>query len=438
MIRDFRVGVFYFLYNLLWCLICIPLLLVLLWRYRHYDQHRSRFCERLSIYKVPPKACIVWVHVASVGEAIGCMPLLVALKKQYGSGQLLVTTTTPTGESMVRQYLGDDVRHAYLPFDFVFFMRRFLEKIKPKVVLIFETEVWPSMISSCYENKVDAILINARMSEKSKLRYERFSCFSRQIFNKLTLVIAQSPNDASRLQSLGVNNISILDSIKLDVTLNEEIISASKKLRLNWQGSYDQKNIARKILLAASTHDGEEAVVLKAYRDIKKYYPKTLLLLVPRHSERFDQVERLCVKEGFTIVKRSADETVSNQTDIVLVDTMGELLMLLGVSDVVVMGGTFIDHGGHNLLEPAIWGVPIVSGRSYYNFSGVAQDLINVEALAPVDTPEELSLQIKMLLENDQLRIQKGSAAKQYIQGRQGSLKKLLSMLEPYLDTNIT
>jgi 3-deoxy-D-manno-octulosonic-acid transferase len=291
------------------------------------------------------------------------------------------------------------------------------------------------MVSSCYENKVDTILINARMSEKSKGRYDRFSYFSRQIFNRLTFVVAQSSNDASRLQSLGANNIAVLGSIKLDVTLNEKIISDSKKLRLNWQGAYGQKNIARKILLAASTHNGEEEIVLKAYRDIKKYHPEALLLLVPRHSERFDQVERLCIRENFIVVKRSAGETVSSQTDIVLVDTMGELLMLLGISDVVIMGGTFVDRGGHNFLEPAIWGIPIVSGKSYYNFSGVAQGLMNVEALMPVDTPEELSLQIKILLENDKLRFQKGSAAKQYIQGRQGSLKKLLLIIEPYLDT---
>jgi 3-deoxy-D-manno-octulosonic-acid transferase len=435
MSEKFKAKIFFFIYNVLWLFICIPFLLTLLWRYRHYDQHRSRFWERLSIYNPPPKECIVWVHVASVGEAIGCMPLLTALKKKYGSEQLLVTTTTPTGESIVRQYLGENVCHAYLPFDFVFFMRRFLAKIKPKVLLIFETEVWPSMVSSCYENKVDTILINARMSEKSKGRYDRFSYFSRQIFNRLTFVVAQSSNDASRLQSLGANNIAVLGSIKLDVTLNEKIISDSKKLRLNWQGAYGQKNIARKILLAASTHNGEEEIVLKAYRDIKKYHPEALLLLVPRHSERFDQVERLCIRESFIVVKRSAGETVSSQTDIVLVDTMGELLMLLGISDVVIMGGTFVDRGGHNFLEPAIWGIPIVSGRSYYNFSGVAQGLMNVEALMPVDTPEELSLQIKILLENDKLRFQKGSAAKQYIQGRQGSLKKLLLIIEPYLDT---
>ena len=435
MIRGFKASVFYFLYNVLWFLICIPFLLMLLWRYRHYDHHRTRFWERLSTYKSPPKECVVWVHVASVGEAMGCMSLLAALKKKYGSEQLFVTTTTPSGESIVRQYLGDNVCHAYLPFDFVFFMRRFLAKIKPKVLLIFETEVWPSMVNSCYENKIDTILINARMSEKSKGRYDRFSYFFRQIFNRLTFVVAQSSNDAGRLQSLGANNITVLGSIKLDVTLNEKIISTSKKLRLNWQSAYGQKSITRKILLAASTHNGEEEIVLKAYRDIKKYHPEALLLLVPRHPERFGQVERLCVKEKFVVVKRSAGETVSSQTDIVLIDTMGELLMLLGTSDVVIMGGTFVDNGGHNFLEPAIWGVPIVSGRSYYNFSGVAQGLMNVEALMPVDTPEELSLQIKILLENDKLRVTKGNAAKQYIQGQQGSLKKLLSIIEPYLDT---
>lgn len=434
MIEVLKAKIFYFLYNVVWFFIAIPFLLMLLWRYRHSAQHRSHFLQRLSIYQKTSKSFPVWVHVASVGEALGCMPLLTALRKKYGDEQLLVTTTTPTGASVIRQHLGANVCYVYLPFDLSFFMRRFLEIINPRVLLVFETEVWPAMVNSCHEKNINVLLINARMSEKSKKRYGYLSNFSRQVFSKITLVAAQSSSDASRLQSLGANNVIVTGNIKSDVTLNETLINSSKKLQLSWKNSSYKKDNARKILLAASTHRGEEEIVLKAYLDIKKYYPETLLVLAPRHSDRFNQVWSLCVNEGFNVVKRSGGDVVSAETDVVLVDTMGELLMLLGVGDVAIMGGTFIDHGGHNFLEPAVWGIPIVSGMSHYNFSGVAQDLLNIGALTQVETPQALSENIRELLGSDAMRMQKGEAAKQYMQEKKGSLAKLLSTIDPYLD----
>lgn len=432
MSNSVKAKIVYFFYNTVWFVVVIPFLLMLLWRYRHSGQHSSRFWERLSVYKKAPKNAVVWVHVASVGEALGCMPLLIALKKKYGNEKLLVTTTTPSGESIIYQHLGEDVSHAYLPFDLSFFMRRFLGRFNPRVLLIFETEIWPSMVNLCHEKSINTILVNARMSEKSKTRYSYFSCFSRQIFSKLSLVAAQSRNDAVRLQYLGATNVVVMGNIKSDISLNEKIINASKKLRLHWQGTpYNNK---RKILLAASTHSGEEEIVLEAYADIKKLHPGALLVLAPRHSDRFDHVWQLCSKRGFSIVKRSSGNVVSTKTDIVLADTIGELLMLLGTSDVVIMGGTFVDHGGHNLLEPAIWGIPIVAGKSHYNFSGIAQDLLGIGSLIQVDTSKEVSETIEAFLANDNARIQKGNAAKRYVQEQKGSLEKLLSITEPYID----
>jgi 3-deoxy-D-manno-octulosonic-acid transferase len=434
MSRELKAGMLYFLYNVVWLFISIPFLLILCWRYRKHSQHRTRFWERLSIYKKLPAKCTVWVHVASVGEVIGCLPILTELQRKYKNSQLLITTTTPTGEAVLRQHLGENVTHIYLPFDFVFFMHRFIKKVKPKLLLIFETEIWPSMVNICHKSNVDTVLINARMSEKSMNNYKRFFSLSHDVFSKLTFVAAQSSSDASRLQSLGAHNIRVTGSIKSDVTISEQIVEASRELRSTWLNSSSRDSNDRKILLAASTHESEEEIILKTYNDLRQSHPKLLLVLVPRHVERFDQVEQLCIKEGFTVARRSLGKIISPQTDIVLGDTMGELLMLFGISDVVVMGGTFIEHGGHNFLEPAIWGIPIVSGKSDYNFSDIARELVSVGGLMQVNTSEELSEQIKILLTDDQQRLQKGRAAKEYVQQKQGSLKALLTMINPYLN----
>ncbi|MGH1486227.1 MAG: 3-deoxy-D-manno-octulosonic acid transferase [Cellvibrionaceae bacterium] len=431
MLKAAKIIFLYSFYNVVWLILSLPFLGFLYFRYRAYSQHRLRFLERLSIYKKPIKPTSIWVHVASVGEVIGCLPLLLELKKKYDSHQLVVTTTTPSGENVLRQHLGNDIRHYYLPFDISFLMKRFIKRLDPDHLIIFETEIWPSMINVCANKQIDILLVNARLSDKSQERYAKWRLLSEWIFKKISFFSAQSKNDAENLITLGAKNVAVTGNIKTSIVVSEALAIKAKKIRSNYIG---EKNPERIVLLAASTHHKEEELILDAFAIIKQSFPETLLLLIPRHAERFAFVERICLEHKYTVSLRSQAGKVDINTDIVLGDTMGELFTLCGVSDIAIMGGSFIEHGGHNFLEPAAWGVPIISGKSNYNFSETAKGLKDLKALQEVETAEELSAGILALISDKSTRKEKGLAAKQYVESHQGALEKLLAAISPFIN----
>ncbi len=374
----------------------------------------------------------IWVHTASVGEVNAALPLLRELITRYGVNSLLITTTTPTGEQVLKKALGESVNHLYLPFDHYLLMRRFFYKFKLQCVILFETEIWPSLIveASRYDTKI--ILVNARMSKKSKYNYLKFQSLTRFIFNKILLVVAQTKQQSDYFYELGASNCKDSDSLKFAISIAESSRAQSIKRRHSWLRSSKNK----KIIIAASTHPQEETVILQAFKQLQRAGLKVLLVLVPRHVERSDEVQSLCLQQGLSVIRYCDDASPDDTVDIVLVDVVGKLFELFGIANVAIMGGTFVEHGGQNFLEPAAWGLPIVSGKSDYNFSEIAKNLMDNGALSQVDDAESLTQALKTLLSSDSTAKKQGAAAEKYSLKNGDSAKKMMALMTPFLPKN--
>ncbi|HFD4653456.1 TPA: lipid IV(A) 3-deoxy-D-manno-octulosonic acid transferase [Vibrio parahaemolyticus] len=309
----------------------------------------------------------IWIHAVSVGESIAATPLIKELKQQYPEQPIVVTTTTSTGAEQIAK-LGDLVEHRYMPIDFGFAVKSFLKAIQPEKMLIIETELWPNTLNVVKQANVPITVVNARLSEKSCKNYAKVQWLFNQLHPCLTQVLCQTDSDAERFERLGVNKekLSVTGSIKFDIQISDHVKQQGKALRA-------QLGKDRPVWIAASTHKGEDEQVLEAHKQILESHPNALLILVPRHPERFDDVFALCKKQGFETVRRTAKQPAENTTQIYLGDTMGEMLVLIGAADICFMGGSLIGDkvGGHNVLEPAALGVPVITGPSYYNFTEI-------------------------------------------------------------------
>ncbi|ANZ08797.1 lipid IV(A) 3-deoxy-D-manno-octulosonic acid transferase [Vibrio parahaemolyticus] len=309
----------------------------------------------------------IWIHAVSVGESIAATPLIKELKQQYPEQPIVVTTTTSTGAEQIAK-LGDLVEHRYMPIDFGFAVKSFLKAIQPEKMLIIETELWPNTLNVVKQANVPITVVNARLSEKSCKNYAKVQWLFNQLHPCLTQVLCQTDSDAERFERLGVNKekLSVTGSIKFDIQISDHVKQQGKALRA-------QLGKDRPVWIAASTHKGEDEQVLEAHKQILESHPNALLILVPRHPERFDDVFALCKKQGFDTVRRTEKQPAENTTQIYLGDTMGEMLVLIGAADICFMGGSLIGDkvGGHNVLEPAALGVPVITGPSYYNFTEI-------------------------------------------------------------------
>ncbi|EGR3208691.1 3-deoxy-D-manno-octulosonic acid transferase [Vibrio parahaemolyticus] len=309
----------------------------------------------------------IWIHAVSVGESIAATPLIKELKQQYPEQPIVVTTTTSTGAEQIAK-LGDLVEHRYMPIDFGFAVKSFLKAIQPEKMLIIETELWPNTLNVVKQANVPITVVNARLSEKSCKNYAKVQWLFNQLHPCLTQVLCQTDSDAERFERLGVNKekLSVTGSIKFDIQISDHVKQQGKALRA-------QLGKDRPVWIAASTHKGEDEQVLEAHKQILESHPNALLILVPRHPERFDDVFALCKKQGFETVRRTEKQPAENTTQIYLGDTMGEMLVLIGAADICFMGGSLIGDkvGGHNVLEPAALGVPVITGPSYYNFTEI-------------------------------------------------------------------
>ncbi|EJK2426253.1 lipid IV(A) 3-deoxy-D-manno-octulosonic acid transferase, partial [Vibrio parahaemolyticus] len=309
----------------------------------------------------------IWIHAVSVGESIAATPLIKELKQQYPEQPIVVTTTTSTGAEQIAK-LGDLVEHRYMPIDFGFAVKSFLKAIQPKKMLIIETELWPNTLNVVKQANIPITVVNARLSEKSCKNYAKVQWLFNQLHPCLTQVLCQTDSDAERFERLGVNKekLSVTGSIKFDIQISDHVKQQGKALRA-------QLGKDRPVWIAASTHKGEDEQVLEAHKQILESHPNALLILVPRHPERFDDVFALCKKQGFETVRRTEKQPAENTTQIYLGDTMGEMLVLIGAADICFMGGSLIGDkvGGHNVLEPAALGVPVITGPSYYNFTEI-------------------------------------------------------------------
>ena len=418
----------YYLYSLFFTLILPFLWLLLGWRYRGTD-YNQRWRERCGIVTASDctRPCL-WIHTASVGEVIAAKKLVEHFIHYFSHYRVLITTTTPSGAQQVKSLFADNVRHCYLPYDLRYFFVRFLKLVKPVAVLIMETEMWPNMLAICHQSNIPSILINARMSLRSCCNYRRLACLSESMFSQLTMVVAQTTADAKRLQYLGAKNISVSGNIKMDLGISAEQREKAKRLAVNWSNQG-----RRTVLIAASTHFGEDEKLLLALGKLRQSDLKILLVLVPRHPQRFEEVRQLSLQQGYRVSRHSKDR-VDESTDVVIGDTVGELMAMYGASDIAFVGGSLVDNGGHNMLEPAAWGLPVVTGSSVYNFSAIVDGLASAQGIRVVNNSRELTENLLELGTHPEIRYQMGAAASQYVESNKGSLKKLLGFLKPILD----
>ena len=395
-------------------------LLRLWWRGRRAPAYRARIAERLGFYAGPglaPNANPIWVHAVSLGETLAARPLLERLLATYPDHPLVVTTSTPTGSEQVERLFGDRVYHVYAPWDSPAAVKRFLRHARPALLLLMETELWPNMLHHSNRQGCRVILANARLAARSAAGYARIARTSRGMLACLDQVVAQGATDADRFVQLGMNpaRVRVAGSIKFDVSLDEPLREQAGSLRKALGDN-------RHIIVFASTHHGEDQLALDLYTALRKRYPELLMVLAPRHPERFDDVAELCEEQPWRLQRRSATADLRPDTDVLLLDTLGELLLFYGLGDLAIVGGSFVPRGGHNPLEATVWGVPVLAGPHMFNFADVAERLAKAGALLRCNDLPALLANADALLADPDRRAALSAAATQAMKENQGAI----------------
>lgn len=406
----------------------MPLILLrLLFRGMAAPSYRKRWLQRFGFFTPPElNKDTIWLHAVSVGETLAAVPLVKALQTKYPDHRLLITCMTPTGSERITAAFGDSVDHSYAPYDTPDAVARFLRRVQPKMLIIMETELWPNTVAGCYKRQIPVILANGRLSEKSARGYGRVPGLSAPMLGQLTAVAAQHGDDGARFTELGLSakNLYITGNIKFDLDLSAEVKQSAEALRQQWSGTTQ-----RPILLAASTHRGEDEIILQAFGLIKQSVDNLLLVLVPRHPERFNQVGDLCREAGYSLARRSSNDSVE-QADILLGDSMGELMTFFGACDIAFVGGSLVTNGGHNMIEPAAWGKPTLSGLSVFNFAEVSRLLAEAGGLSLVEDAAALADATIELIENPEQALQMGQQAQRVAEANRGALERLLTVID--------
>jgi len=374
------------LYTLLLAL-AMPLVLARLWwRGRREPGYRRHLRERFGHYDDAPDKPVLWIHAVSVGEVRAAAPFVRALGEALPDHQLLVTCMTAAGRDTVKQVYGESVLAGFLPYDFPGAMQRLLERFRPRLAVLMETEVWPNLIAACAANGVAILLANARLSEKSARGYARWPGLFRPAFAALGAVCAQSEADAARLRAQGVREVAVAGNIKFDVVPDPVRIAEGRSLKAK---------LGRPVLLLASTRDGEEALLLDA---LGGALDGLLVLLVPRHPQRFDEVAALARSRGWQVARRSAAAAPGPADTLFLGDTMGEMPFYYGLADVAVVGGSFRPYGAQNLIEACAAGAPVVIGPSVFNFAEATRLAVQAGAAVQVAGAAEAIAEARAML----------------------------------------
>ena len=412
-----------FLYRVLGYFL-IPIIIGrLLFRGFKAPDYWRRWSERFGFFNSFSSNKRIWIHAVSFGEVQASVPLIKALQLKYPSYDFLITTMTPTGAQRAKELFGETITHLYLPYDVWHAVFLFLHKTKPTIGIIIETELWFNLFHACKKRHIPLFLVNARLSEKSFQKYQKFiPNLTKQTLHCLTHIAAQTIDDQRRLESLGANNITITGSLKFDVEIPASIFEKAKELKKELEN--------RKIWIAASTHEGEETIILNVHRQIQRKMPNVLLILVPRHPERFNQIFQLCEQREFRTNRRSLSQKISEKTEIYVGDTMGELLMLYAVADVAFVGGSLISRGGHNLLEPAAIGKPILTGQFMFNFAEITKRLLEINAAEQIYDESQLVERLLFLLENPKSREEMGEKGKVFVEKNRGALERVLNLIQ--------
>jgi len=415
------------LYTLLLTLLT-PLILLRLWlKGRELPAYRQRIGERFGRVTPAPEGIAVWVHAVSVGESLAALPLIKALVAQHGERRVWVTTTTPTGSERVIAALGDTIRHSYAPYDLPTVVARFLDRTRPRKLVVMETELWPNLFRACARRGIPILIANARLSPRSFQGYGRVAGFTRLTLADTAHIAAQSMLDAERFRALGAPQVSVAGNLKFDLAIPDAQLARGQRIRAAL-GAH------RPVWIAASTHEGEDEIALAAQAQVLKQWPETLLILVPRHPQRFDAVAKLVQRAGLSLQRRSAldfPDAASNPAtaQVLLGDSMGEMLAYLEASDLAFVGGSFVPVGGHNILEPAALGKPVLFGPQMHNFLPARELLLGIGAAQELTDPSELAEAVQRLLAGPAERLRRGEAGRAAVAANRGALQRLLALL---------
>jgi len=370
----------------------------------------------------------IWVHAVSVGEVQASVPLVNALAERFPDRHLLITTVTPTGAARVKLLYGDSVVHSYIPFETPNAVTSFFNAVKPEIALIMETEIWPNLYHECGRRNIPLVLVSARISPKSAKSYRKLLPLFRETLSHGIVIAAQSEADAGRFRSLGAaeERTWVTGNIKFDIELADDLLDNGAALyRDNFDG--------RPVWVAASTHDGEEQLVLHAHRLVQQRFPNAVLVIIPRHPERFPAVRSLLHKEGCQFISRTDGLPSTSDTEVYLVDTMGEVPLFYAAASVAFVGGTLVPVGGHNLLEPAALGRPVVTGPHLYNTQDIANMFDSLGASIVVNNAGQLGTAVADLFDDPETSQDIGARGMEIVRQNRGSLERLLKLLEPLI-----
>ena len=423
-------------YRIIFLLLLPILLLAFLFRSISNAQYRQRLSERLGFFPTisnDRKTQIngIIVHAASVGEVIALTPFVEQLLQQYSHLPITVTTFTPTGSAQVKKQFGNRVQHSFLPLDVFPCTQLFLARLQPKLIIFMETELWPNLISQCADKKIKLLLINGRLSANSMKNYQKVSALIKPTLNHFDKILCQSQNNLSNFILLGANTArcQLSGNLKFDISINASTHEKQAKLA-------ELLPQHRQVWLVASTHQGDEEIALTAFKTVKKLFPQLLLVIVPRHPERFSAVAKLASNQGYSLAKRSENTLVTEQ-DIWLLDTLGELMAAYALADIVTMGGSFSHIGGHNPLEPALFKKPIIVGNNMSNFVEVLQQLQQNQGIVQllsasnnVSHAQQLAQAVINLLKNNEAATLLGFQAHQVVLNNQGASARTLAQVQ--------
>lgn len=410
------------LYSAILYLITPMVLLRLLWRGLALRGYWQRWPERFGFVPRGETPIAVWVHAVSVGETLAALPLIRALIAQHAPGTILVTTTTPTGSARVRESLGDSVRHTYAPYDLPGAVARYVRRMRPQRVVVMETELWPNLFRALKVRGVPLTIANARLSPRSFDGYARVRGFAAATLADCAHIAAQSETDAQRFIALGAapEKISLMGNIKFDLQVPAAQFEAGHALRAQLRGEA--------VWIAASTHEYEEEAALRAHAEILKTSPNSVLILVPRHPQRFDAVAKLIEKSGLSFVRRSAPHASRRTPQVLLGDSMGEMFTYFAAVDVAFVGGSLVPIGGHNVLEPAALGLPVLFGPHMHNFVAARELLLECDAALQTSS-DRLAKDVLSLLSDAPRRAAMGAAGQAAVEDNRGALARLLKLL---------
>ncbi len=420
-------------YSLIWGLSLPFALLRLWWRGRQEPGYRRHIPERLGFYPHFTAARLIWVHAVSAGETRAAEPLIRALLQQYPQHRILLTHMTATGRetgALLFADVGARLQQAFLPYDINWMMARFLRHFNPEICILMETEVWPNLIAQCQLAEIPVALVNARLSEKSLRKALRMQQLILPAAHAINAVAAQSTPDADRLMQLGVHQSVVTGNMKFDVTPPADMEARGRALRAQFG--------KRQVILCASTRDGEEELILEAFQEqFPLLQEKPLLIITPRHPQRFDQVAQLLEQRGVRYMRRSALEhaapTVPSDIQVLLGDSMGEMYMYYAACDVAFVGGSLVPLGGHNLIEACAMGKPVLTGSHTFNFSEITDQAVAAQAALRTDGARSMLSLALTLLGNPLKRQQMGQQAHAFFLQHQGATARTLQLLQAWL-----